>query len=436
MYGSNILVSFKMSRLVCLVLCLLYASSLLLFPYLASFTAGTDASQVSYQETRFRNGSASGNLLSTTQLAKIKPPSTVSSRFRCSNLVPRRALKRTGSCRPPNKSDNKNESVIVDYDGSCGGWVVRRDESFARISGESDKLILATLTSTHPPFLIAVPNHEEDEPRFCILRYRQNYEGELTRAVHAALTGLIVPLQGTRPVVFIDVGCNAAWASLYASQFGVAKIICIEANPQLEPRIRFSRLLNSVSYPPENFHLVSAPVSSLSTPVCLHWGRHYGGASITNGDCNRTGNMFPLDSVKMDNLLGVHSPFGYSLVGEDGACKSRLVVKIDVEGVEFNVLEGMKRLLPCVEFLYVELEESRSISRSGRSTADIFRLLESDAGLRLSGTSSSLLNRKFGIDSIYDAIKLAVSNKHHSVSPDGGISLKGNVNAIFLRPSI
>lgn len=307
-----------------------------------------------------------------------------------------------------------------------------QNETVLTVASETNQLLIATHTSSQPPYMIAVTPGEEDERIFAISHNKQYMETGLTTAISLALSRLLVP-SVLSPVVFIDVGCNAGVASLYALQFGVERSICVEPNTRLLSRLRYSRLLNAGSVDVQRFHVVSAAAWSSTSQVYLHWQR-YGMAVINDEACGQTNdNCERVLSTRLDNiLLEENSPLKSLLLDEKGQCISRLAVKVDVEGSEYHTLLGMAKILHCVEWLYLELSpENRLQEISHKRTSDTLKLLN-EHGLQVSGFEKEKLRKYFHLESIEEATIQASLNQHRRLYP---LDIKTMImsNAVFLR---
>ena len=106
---------------------------------------------------------------------------------------------------------------------------------------------------------------------------------------------------------------------------------------------------------PENFALLQQSVSSIPTVQCLHCGlgKTVGQMSIEQGE-DRLGTM---SKVSYDTSAGptVTIETGDHLVG-DGTLRQPTVIKIDVEGFEWEVLQGCERLLANKELRVIGIE--------------------------------------------------------------------------------
>ena len=123
---------------------------------------------------------------------------------------------------------------------------------------------------------------------------------------------------------FLDVGANAGYYSALASDLGAATVVAFEPNPALAELIRRS-----------GFPVVQAAVGATVGEATLYLSKDKGNTGTS--------------SIR-EHYWGV-GEFGITvpLITLDGYCErhriSPDVVKIDVEGAEAQVLEGMVRLL-------------------------------------------------------------------------------------------
>lgn len=143
--------------------------------------------------------------------------------------------------------------------------------------------------------------------------------------------------------VLIDIGANIGMISLIAVERG-ALAIAVEASHR-----EFVRLL-------ANRALLEPGVQERLLPVQAAAGRtdglaefrvndfaHSGGSSL--GSARTSGEVsFVVPTVRIDSLVGL-LPDGFKPAWEAAVRSQRVLVKIDVEGYERDVLEGMSGLL-------------------------------------------------------------------------------------------
>ena len=123
--------------------------------------------------------------------------------------------------------------------------------------------------------------------------------------------------------VFCDIGTNVGNHTIYAGLFlEPSRIICFEPNPEIIPTLRANIFLNGLDGICELSHLGIGLSSALQDGMGLLYGRRNLGAARFkpgSGDLK----VVPGDSVLQDELLDF--------------------VKIDVEGMELDVLRGLEQ---------------------------------------------------------------------------------------------
>jgi FkbM family methyltransferase len=151
--------------------------------------------------------------------------------------------------------------------------------------------------------------------------------------------------------VFVDVGANVGWFSILAAKLvgPEGRVVSIEASPLLAAElVRNIELNRFPNVRAENAAAGSAP----------------GWVDIVHGPAEHTGltRVHQGTSVRRDTLQ--------ALIGEDDLSRVRLL-KIDVEGAEYDVIEGFEpalRRLPEAAELVVEVGPQRA-SESARVEA-------------------------------------------------------------------
>ena len=134
-----------------------------------------------------------------------------------------------------------------------------------------------------------------------------------------------VPTKG----VFLDIGANIGYYSLSAAKLGFARIIAIEPNPLLVPRLRFNAQANNLD---ERLRLVSVAVSDHEGEMFLHSPGDLGSGSISH------------DAVTAGDVAVTVKPLANILAAE--AVEQVDAFKIDVEGHEDRALLPWLRALP------------------------------------------------------------------------------------------
>src|SRR5260370_37176667 len=151
---------------------------------------------------------------------------------------------------------------------------------------------------------------------------------------------------------FVDVGANVGTLSLAAARTvgEQGHVIAIEAHPRICRYLIENIILNGFT----NVQVIHSAVGNVTAHVYLSNRR-----SDDQNSVSQAGICVPMRPL--DDLLAPR--------------KVRLL-KIDVEGFEYMVLQGAKSLLPNTDFVQFESWEERS-KKYGYSTQDVVRLLGS-----------------------------------------------------------
>ena len=136
--------------------------------------------------------------------------------------------------------------------------------------------------------------------------------------------GRHVPTKG----VFLDIGANIGYYSLSAAKLGFTRIIAIEPNPLLVPRLRFNASANNLD---NRLRLFPVAVSDKVGELFLHSPGDMGSGTLSATACQGDA------AVKVDTLINILSTAGVSRVD---------AFKIDVEGHEAKALLPWLRSLP------------------------------------------------------------------------------------------
>ena len=133
-----------------------------------------------------------------------------------------------------------------------------------------------------------------------------------------------VPTKG----VFLDIGANIGYYSLSAAQMGFTRIVAIEPNPLLVPRLHFNASANHLN---ERLQLVPVAVSDKVGELFLHSPGDMGSGTVST--ISSEGDV----AVKVDTLSNILSIEGVERVD---------AFKIDVEGHEDKAMLPWLRALP------------------------------------------------------------------------------------------
>lgn len=149
--------------------------------------------------------------------------------------------------------------------------------------------------------------------------------------------------------IFIDIGANVGLMSLIGS-YKAKCVYAIEPSPDMIYYIYKNIRLNERN----NIFPIQVAISDCVEGVYLDAGRDSGIASIS-----QKGSGVPVTSVPLDPFLlglrGLHPEI------------CRIFCKIDVEGLELNVLKGLKESINkrLLEGLFIEMGRERSIDDMG-----------------------------------------------------------------------
>jgi FkbM family methyltransferase len=132
--------------------------------------------------------------------------------------------------------------------------------------------------------------------------------------------------------VFVDVGANIGFFSLLAARAvgPEGKVIAIEAVAELAAAVRANAELNGFA----QIEVVEAAASDVAGEVELMLAEHPGGATISRSDTPP--DLIGRRTVTCVTLDGLFAERGFP---------GPVMVKVDVEGAEFPVLDGMAGLL-------------------------------------------------------------------------------------------
>lgn len=159
---------------------------------------------------------------------------------------------------------------------------------------------------------------------------------------------------------FLDVGANIGWMSLIGSKAVGAngKVIAIEANPNTLPILQHNLAMNEVT----NVEVLGIAVSDQPGEALLYenWNVNRGGASLLSQDGE---NGISVKVETLDRLFSPETPLH--------------VVKIDVEGLEPQVIAGGKEWFTQQQPVFVfEISSERS-SEKGAVGSKVIELIQS-----------------------------------------------------------
>lgn len=147
-------------------------------------------------------------------------------------------------------------------------------------------------------------------------------------------TGVSQFLHRTKGKLFVDVGANLGRYEVLLGQ-NYERIIAIEPSPE---NMSFLKR-NVANVKLKNVEFLQCAVSSQNGNATLFYGEHCGAHTLMGADLNAEG--LQVKTVTLDTLLK----------REDNVD----LVKVDVEGAEWEVLEGSKEVLPKIRRWIVEV---------------------------------------------------------------------------------
>ncbi len=153
-----------------------------------------------------------------------------------------------------------------------------------------------------------------------------NYElGTNELPVQNALAEQIKP-----GATFYDIGANIGFFTIIGSRLvtSAGQVVAFEAVPENAQVIQRNCALNGF----ENVQVVAQAVSSESGSGTLVLSSHDGGAAL-QGSAEQAGETITVELTSIDDFVASHPQLAPSLV------------KIDVEGAELLVLQGMAKVL-------------------------------------------------------------------------------------------
>lgn len=167
----------------------------------------------------------------------------------------------------------------------------------------------------------------------------------------------LMPKEG----VFYDIGANIGYMSLEMSQLksDSRRIVSFEPQAVLVHNLRRSCYLNRI----KNIEIMEACVGEVSRVARFKYERHSTHAHVDYSECGV--NSSSTESIQMlaldDVVQRVDSP-------------SPDVIKIDVEGYEFSVLQGARSIIEAIQ-PHIVFELSDATIKLGHRPSDFFNLL-------------------------------------------------------------
>ena len=147
----------------------------------------------------------------------------------------------------------------------------------------------------------------------------------------ALIKSLMMRHAGASRRIFLDIGAHGAfYAILCAKELAFDRIVIVEADPANVAKIHANLLLNGLAGKAEVLHAVaSGTPGEIDFNIATDSSRSHFGAGA--GTPSSVAETMKIPAVVIDQA-----------VQERGAC---LIAKVDVEGHELDVLDGMEELL-------------------------------------------------------------------------------------------
>lgn len=141
--------------------------------------------------------------------------------------------------------------------------------------------------------------------------------------------------------VFFDIGSNIGMYSCVISQrIGAESVVAFEPSPPAYRKLQKNSKLNG------NFHHFQIAVSDTDDMIEF---------AVDVGDVQSRMSTINTDSSATDYEIREVSSRKLASVVEDEDLPLPNIIKIDVEGAEFKVLNGMDRLLDSIRIIYCEI---------------------------------------------------------------------------------
>ena len=195
--------------------------------------------------------------------------------------------------------------------------------------------------------------------------------------------------------VFFDVGANAGCISLDTrAHMGEEVRICLfEPQPSLSSSIKKSIAVNGFN----NLQLFEVLLGNYDGTAELYLTSHAIHASMIPREKEFDKIMLPI--WKVDTLVAT------------GRCPPPDIIKIDTEGAELQILEGMRKTLtdhsPTILF-----EADENMTRFGYSAADLITLISSAGDYDFYATSASGRLQRYQRQQTSDILAVASRHRH------------------------
>ena len=213
---------------------------------------------------------------------------------------------------------------------------------------------------TDPKFWISLHNEEFDPTRWSIMKYGVYYEKALTKSFLEVLKNSTA---GSR---VLDVGGNIGFFSLLSAANGPVVVDTFEPNAKNQLRMCESLLLNNWHNEYDDNYNEDPKTESRVNLIPLGVGRKEGAFSFEESTNPGMGKFHEVQGVP--NSKAIHVLTLDNFARERGWFASRpdiAILKVDVEGMEYTVIEGGKNLLKSgiVRNIFMEVSARTPIER-------------------------------------------------------------------------
>ncbi len=147
--------------------------------------------------------------------------------------------------------------------------------------------------------------------------------------------------------LFVDIGANIGTYTLVVSEIQTATVISVEAHP-----VTFIQLQNNVA--------TNQRENVISRNVAI---TDYEGVVLFSDYSDSAINMIVTEGKEKSGIIQVPSTTIDNLIDDSSHNHNPVIIKIDVEGYEFSVLNGASRCLPKVSIIQIEGGESPEVQR-------------------------------------------------------------------------
>lgn len=147
--------------------------------------------------------------------------------------------------------------------------------------------------------------------------------------------------------LFFDVGANFGWFSLLAHHYKAKQIIAIEANPEVAELVTQTFAINGMLFGTQNKVLARAALDRSKQDVSLFVDRHYLGSSSAVIDLEKI--VGEVEDFSLEYPYERKFQVDSKSVAIDDlkleVSQEHLFIKIDVEGLEPEVIKGARKTI-------------------------------------------------------------------------------------------